>query len=268
MNIQTLCQGIRLPEPMTEQVISACRELDFDGELPIALLMNGDTGVQGFRALCGVLGEDPLGAKQLACQLHCACLRYETYRQMAIPEQIYFDTMGCYSRFVTECLYYKGGYQFDRGWWTWRQLSMRVFRLGQLEYEMRPNGTVAMHIPTGSDLSAEAVDQSLAHAKAFFAQFFPDYAGAMFTCNSWLLSPTLGELLSEGSNILAFQKRFRLTHVDPEAKEYISWLFQRLPEAEPAELPEHTSLQRNTKKFILNGGKIGSAAGYLKTDKE
>lgn len=268
MNIQTLCRSICLPEPMMEQVMSACRTLDFGSGLPLEPMMNGDTGLQGFQVLSAVLEEDPLGAKQLACQLHCACLRYDTYRQMGIPEKIYFDTMACYSRFVTECLYYKGSYQFDRGWWTWRQLSMRVFRLGQLEYELRSDGNVGLHIPSGSDLSPEAVDRSLNEAKVFLAEFFPDYADAPFTCNSWLLSPALGELLPEGSNILAFQRRFYLTHIDPEPKDYISWLFQCLPDTVYEELPENTSLQRKVKKAILSGGKIGSAAGYFVIEKE
>ena len=262
MNIQTLCSMIRMPEPMAVQVMEAYDELDFD-TVPLNLLMNGDTGLQGFQELCRVLGDDPLGAKQLACQLHCACLRYDTYRQMGIPDGIYFDTMSCYSRFVTECLYYKGGYQFDRGWWTWRQLSMRIFRLGQLEYELRPDGTVAMHIPTGADLSPKAVDQSLKEADAFLERFFPDYRNSRFTCSSWLLSPALETLLDEGSNILNFQRRFMCNRRDLEARDYVSWLFKTLPEADPATLPENTSLQRRAKKYILNGGQIGSAAGDL-----
>lgn len=265
MNIQTLCCEIRLPATMTDQVLAAYSELDLDDFcLPLSLLMNSDTGLEGFQKLTQVLGEDPLGAKQLACQLHCACLRHETYREMGIPDQIYFDTMSCYARFVMECLYYKGGYQFDRGWWTWRQLSMKVFRLGQLEYELKPDGTVAIHIPTGTDFSAAAVDISLSQVKSFLKQFFPDYANATLTCNSWLLSPALKDLLVEESNILSFQRRFTLTDTNSEAKDYVSWLFQCLPDADPAGLPESTSLQRKAKQFILAGGKIGSAAGYLK----
>lgn len=264
MDIQSLCRRIRMPEPMAEQVMRACQVLVFEDVPPLFLLMNEDTGLKGFQDLSKVLEDDSFGVKQLACQLHCACLRYETYREMGIPENIYFDTMSCYSRFVTECLYYKGGYQFDRGWWTWRQLSMKLFRLGQLEYELKPDGTVAMHIPTGTDLSAEAVDASLVQVKSFLLKFFPDYANARFTCNSWLLSPSLGELLSEESRILNFQRRFALTHTNPEAKDFVSWLFQCLPDADPTGFTENTSLQRKAKQFILAGGKIGSAAGYLR----
>jgi hypothetical protein len=45
--------------------------------------------------------------------------------------------------------------------------------------------------------------------------------------------------------------------------EYVSWLFQCMPDADPVDFPENTSLQRNAKKFVLKGGKIGSAAGFL-----
>ena len=269
MDIQSLCRKIRMPEQMTQMVMEAWQALyPLQAELPLKYLMDGENGLAGFQKLTCALGDDPLGVKQLACQLHCACLRYETYRELKIPEDIYFDTMSCYTRFVTECLYYKGGYQFDRGWWTWRQLSMKVFRLGALEYELRPEGNVAMHIPTGTDLSNMAVDQSIMQARVFLEKFFPDYVAARFTCNSWLLSPALEQLLSEPSNILAFQRRFCLTDIDPEPMDYVCWLFQRLPDAPVESLPERTSLQRKVKAFMFSGGKLGNAAGYLKTDKE
>ena len=48
MNIQTLCSMIRLPEPMAVQVMKAYEELNLDA-VPWHLLMNGDTGFQGFQ---------------------------------------------------------------------------------------------------------------------------------------------------------------------------------------------------------------------------
>jgi hypothetical protein len=145
---------------------------------------------------------------------------------------------------------------------------MRVFRLGQLEYELLPDGNIAMHIPTGSDLKPACVKQSVRCAKAFMDRYFPERSNARYTCNSWLLSPALSDLLSQESNILAFQKLFELTDLDPEAMDYVSWLFQRLPGADAGDFPENTSLQRRAKQFILSGGRIGKAAGYLKFDKE
>lgn len=268
MDIQTLCEKIQMPEEMTDMVVSVAQTIDFCDLSPISLLMDRETGLRGFEELTAVLGDDPLGVRQLACQLYCACLCYNTYREMGIPDQIYYDTMTCYTRFVTECFYYRDGYQFDRGWWTWRQLSMCVFRLGELEYELRPNKTIAMHIPTGAKFSPEDVDSSLTKATEFLREFFPEYVGVPFTCNSWLLSPSLEPLLPDSSNIINFQRRFCRTDINLEPMDYVSWLFQRLPDVDPKDLPENTSLQSAVKKFVLNGGRIGNAAGYLITNKE
>lgn len=263
MDLQTLCSRIQMPEPIACRVLEVLDEIKMEPDV-LHLLMTPETGFQGYQELCRLLGDDPEGVKQLACQLHCACLRHETYRRMGIPDDIYFATMSCYSRFVTECLYYKGGYQFDRGWWTWRQLGMVVFRLGSLEFELRPEGNVAIHIPSGTDLSPTAVEESISRIEAFLAEFFPERAGCRITCNSWLLSPGLAGLLSPESNILSFQKRFKIIKSDLEAQDYISWLFQRLPGTAFEDLPEETTLQKKVKQFILHGGKIGNTAGELK----
>lgn len=264
MDIQTLCREIHLPDIVAERVLSANDELNYESlAKPLSLLMQRQTGLEGFRILSATLGDDPEGIKMLTCHLHCACIRYETYRQIGISDDIYYATMSCFSRFVMECLYYKGGYQFDRGWWTWRQLSLSVFRLGQFEYELRENGVVAVHIPTASDLSPKSVDASLSKAMEFFAAFFPEHTGGDFTCRSWLLSPSLKELLTTSSNIIQFQNRFEIQEMDMENQDYVSWLFQRLPDTDPAVFPEATSLQRKAKEFLLNGGKIGTAYGIL-----
>lgn len=264
MNIQKLCEKIALPQPVQHRVLQADEELNYEAlKEPLRLLMERDTGLQGFQALTAALGEDPEGIKMLTCQLHCACLRYESYQKLGISDEIYFATMSCYTRFVTECLYYKGGYQFDRGWWTWRQLSLSVFRLGQLEFELREDGGISVHIPTATDLSPAAVDASLTQAADFLRRYFPDYAESDFTCRSWLLSPALSKLLDEKSRILSFLRRFEIREVDEENGDYISWLFQSLPGTPVENLPERTSLQRKAKQHLMQGGKIGNAYGVL-----
>ncbi len=264
MDIQTLCRAIQLPDVVAERVLRTNDELNFERlEEHLSLLMDRRTGLEGYQTLTEALGEDPEGIKMLTCQLRCACRRYETYQQMGISDEIYFATMGCFSRFVMECLYYKGCYQFDRGWWTWRQLSMSVFRLGQLEYELREDGNVGVHIPTASDLSPASVDASLQKALAFMDDCFPAYSGAQFTCRSWLLSPAVEKLLEPSSNILHFLRRFDIREVDADNQDYVSWLFQRLPGMDPASFPETTSLQRKAKQYLLSGGKIGNAYGVM-----
>ena len=209
------------------------------------------------------LGEDDMG--MLACQLRAAVHTRELYRKAGIPDRVFLDTMGCFRRFLRETMHRTGKLCFDRGWWSYRQLSMRLFRLGQLEFEMcgEPHA-VSVHIPSDSRMSSEEVDRSLEQLRSFLPKYFPDYADAPVGCESWLLSPVLREHLGECSNIRSFQDRFRLIHVVDEAQDVLEWLF-RVPEGTPVPtFPEGTSLQRNIKKYMLAGGKIGVARGILK----
>lgn len=83
-------------------------------------------------------------------------------------------------------------------------------------------------------------------------------------CNSWLLSPELGMMLLETSNINNFQKRFEIIKENIEDREYIEWLFEKLETTEYTKLPEHTSLQKKVKKLLIDGGNIGTAFGVMK----
>ena len=78
------------------------------------------------------------------------------------------------------------------------------------------------------------------------------------------MSPTLKSLLSEKSNILAFQNRFDIMEENKEDKEYIEWLFQVPADTEYLKLPEKTSLQKKVKKLLLNGGTVGVAYGIMR----
>lgn len=209
------------------------------------------------------LGEDDMD--MLACQLRAAVRTRELYRQAGIADRIFLDSMGCFRRFLGETMYRTGKLCFDRGWWSYRQLSMRLFRLGQLEFEfLHEPHAIAMHIPSDSCISPEEVDRSLAQLQTFLPKHFPDYLDAPIGCESWLLSPSIMEHLREGSNIRSFQERFLLIHVVDDAPDVQEWLF-RVPNGTPvSEFPESTSLQRNLKKHMLEGGKVGVARGILK----
>lgn len=155
---------------------------------------------------------------------------------------------------------------FDRGWWTYRQVSMSLFRIGTLEFELDKSGkekAVAVHIPSDADLSERAVDSSLEQAGSFFRRYYPDYQYDKYICDSWLLSPVLQELLPRQSNIVRFQERFVITGRNEEEKEYIEWLFQVPVNTAYRKLPESTALQRKAKELLLAGGNIGTAYGFM-----
>ena len=156
---------------------------------------------QAYVGLKTALGEDADGWKMLWCQLVCASRQRKRYETGAI----YVETMKAFSRFVNECRRRTGKYRFDRGWWTWRQVSGRVVRLGALEYEKRTREgqkVIDIHIPSDASLVPERVDASLKEAR----RYFDDSAKIPWTCDSWLLSPALRPLFAQKTRISA---RFR-----------------------------------------------------------
>ena len=97
----------------------------------------------------------------------------------------------------------------------------------------------------------------------FMEKYYPDPVRGRFICESWLLSPVLKELLPENSKILAFQNRFEIISENREDRDYIEWVFQAPPGTEIRQLPEKTSLQRNVKRLLLEGGNVGAACGII-----
>lgn len=267
MRLQELYAVIGLPDEAVrrlEAAAPAVRLSDFEEEL--AGMMDIAAAEAAYRRLCARLPGDDGCWAMLLCQLECARRDAGRYRALGMGMDVFADTMKCFSRFLRECAEKNGRMFFDRGWWTYRQLSMRIFRLGQLEYELREEGGapfVSLHIPSDADLSPAAVDDSLARADAFFAAHAPAYARARRGCESWLLSPALRPYLPEGSRIRAFQDRFEILEEERTSRGFMEWLFRAAEDADPASLPERTRLQRGVKRLLLEGGGVGSARGVL-----
>ena len=229
-------------------------------------LMDRETAVESYRHLKTLLEEDKDNMKMLYCQLECARRVFDQYQKKHIKDTIYKDTMKCFSRFIEECKKKNGRMFFDRDWWTYRQISMSLFRIGELEYEFQKyegENVIAIHIPSDANLSKGAVDASMKQAEIFFQNYYHDYKYEKYSCDSWLLSPRLKPLLSRKSNILSFQNRFHIVRENNEDKGYIEWLFQVPIDTNYKNLPAKTDLQKKVKEILLNGGNIGSAYGII-----
>lgn len=267
MEMEALYDLIGLQTEVRSRLCLACEEVDPGQVEPyLVRMMEQDTAAEAYKELTALLTQDDDNMKMLYCQLECARRQHEKFRQRGITETVYADTMKCFTRFLGECRQKNGRMFFDRGWWTYRQVSMGLFRIGALEYEFREQGedrTVAVHIPSDADLSPEAVEDSFREAAVFFRTCYPDFGYDRYTCESWLMSPVLKQLLPEKSNIVAFQKRFTIRSVDKEEKEYIEWLFQVPMDTAYDRLPERTTLQRKVKELLLAGGTVGSAYGII-----
>ena len=266
--MRELCAAIEMPEEVTEYVVEIDAGFEYETvEGVLGKLFVQETWKEGLKELKKHLGEDERGLRMLACMLHCGRKTWEFYEEKGISGQVFVDTMKCFSRFVGEHKVSYGVYGFDREWWTVRQLSGKLFRIGELEYETRKvdgEPVIDLHIPSDTRLERELLLASIRQARDFLEEKFPEYGNAKMQCHSWLLSPTLKEVLAPEANILAFQELFEI-EVLGEDKEgsYKEWVFKR-SDLPLADLPENTSLQRRMKGYLLSGGSVLEARGYLK----
>lgn len=264
--MEQFCREIGLPEEAIGRVLEIHERADFHPDT--RKLCCPESWEEGLSELKQAFGEDPLGYKMLCAQLRCAMDAWETYEKLGFSRKIYADTMAAFSRFVKEHMESFGTYGFDRDFWTVRQISCTLFRIGQLEYELvhrdgKP--VLSMHIPSDADLSLPGLRASYLQARELLNPVFPEWADAPIYCESWLLSQNLPQLLPESSRILGFQRSYRITPVSRTDSNVLMWVYKNR-DIPLAELPEQTSLQRSLKAFLLSGGVFRDGQGYLIED--
>lgn len=269
MTVKELSEKIGLQDYMAKGVCEFVDTYDLSAvEEIVEGLSQAEKSAETYEKLTKTFEEDPAKIKELSCFLLAACRTYEKYREKGISEKIFFDTMKCFVRYTEETKVRFDKYEFDRGFWAYRQSSMLLFRLGQLEFEMRKDdegkNVIGVHIPSDAILTDANVDESLDMAEEFFPKYYPDYADCEYSCYSWLLAPKLRELLGEDSNIVHFQNRFHIHTEDREPLSVLEWVFKVKDDTDFADLPENTSLQRKAKALLLQGDNVGIGIGTLK----
>lgn len=269
LDLEKLCRRINMPEEVIQKILKISKNYDLLQYQPlIHRLTIASEWEDGLLELQKRLPEDKDGLIILTCMLTAGLTTYENYARKGICEDIFFDTFGCFSRFVREHKVSYGRFGFDREFWTPRQLSMLLFRIGILEYELYTDDgseLISIHIPSDSDLSEVNCRRSYLRSKEFLAQYFPEFHYEKYVCESWLLSPYLKEILPEYSRIIRFQNAFVIESVDLKSRDYMEWVFKNR-NLSIDEVPQETSLQRKMKEYLKKGGLIGNGAGHLKPD--
>lgn len=266
MNLDELCKCIALPNPMREKVLASSDRFN-ETEIKVFFekLDNPLNWKENMDEMKVSLGEDADGSKILTIMLLCTIETYKEYKKRGISEAIFSDTMRFCTRFINEHYEVYGTYAFKWDWWFPRQISLREFRIGELEYEMRYDdgkSVINIHIPADADMCLKNIRKSYKDARIFFQRFFPEYGQADMVCNSWLLSPVLAQMLPQNSNIFNFQKEFNIISIDEKSNDGIKWVYKR-EDIPFKELPENTLLQKEIKKHLLAGKFIGCAYGKL-----
>lgn len=126
------------------------------------------------------------------------------------------------------------------------------------------DAVVFIHIPAGVSLTPDAVESSIALARTFLSEYFPDYDYRAFVCYSWLMDPQLVQMLGSDSNISKFNSRFAKLPRKSAGNDVISFVFLK-PDSniDLNTLPERTSLERKLKTHYLDGKYIYELVGYF-----
>ena len=265
-SILHMCELISLQQEIIDKVVAFDNTFDNDHvNDEIKQLLTFETSHEALKSLKDKLGEDPSGIMILTCMVRCLESTYDLYIKLGIPEQTFIDTMNCFPRFIEEHKASYGTYGFDRDWWTVRQIGMKLFRIGELEYELTYEANekvISVHIPSNARLSIINCRESYEESQKFIRTHYPEYKDSKYICDSWLLSPALKELLPSTSNIIGFQEAFEVSEWNKEEEEFIEWVYKKRYD-NYKELPVRSSLQRNMKEYLLMGGVVGAAYGQL-----
>ena len=101
-------------------------------------------------------------------------------------------------------------------------------------------------------------------------EYLPEWASLRHTCESWMMSPKLKEILPETSGILWFQSLFEFEKYTPTLRGVMEFVFKlevfQQETVDLKDLREDTSLQRAVKEYILAGGDPGEARAVFKWD--
>lgn len=208
------------------------------------------------------------------------CIKYanditkQKYIDLGISLDVFYDTMSDIAIWCDN--------NNNRGLrnfkWIANHLNCELFKIGRLQFQLYKckNNTlkydylpfnygdnlVYIHIPQGEKLEFSRCVESLQNSVAFFAKYFKDFEYKFYFCESWLLYQNNFEYMSPSSNILQFQSLFDVIYNCCNDSQAIERIFGKR-QIFKKKYPENTSLQRNAKRYMLDGNKLGMGIGII-----
>lgn len=177
------------------------------------------------------------GKQKLALVLNALPYVYAKYQEKGIDEKIFFDTFSDIKIWCDNGFEQYGTQGLENLSWIAKHLSMKIFRIGRLQYEFSrflilPHAKlkdvikcpyrlgekcITLHIPQGEKLDTQKCLTSIKDANAFFEKYYPDYKYRCYTVITWLVNPNLENVLGEDSNIVKFGKLFHILGYVPDS---------------------------------------------------
>lgn len=265
MDIELLANKINLNSELKNKVLSL---VESDRAKLISLCKKADN--DNFKS---VFTKNDM-IKLAVALLYSVEFTYPKYQKAVISDEIYFETMKDIAVWC-ENNNNKGLKNLP---WIKNHLNFDLFKIGRLQfqiykcdnrtlnYDLLPfsfgENLIYVHIPQGEKLVYAECVNSLKNAKSFFGEYFPNYDFDYFFCESWLLYGENWQFMNSSSNILQFSTLFDLVYSVEDDRQAIERIFGKRKIIK-SKYEEKTTLQRNAKRFMQNGGKLGEGIGIL-----
>lgn len=149
--------------------------------------------------------------------------------------------------------------------WPQGYADRRRVELDLLQWELvleEGDWVLDVHIPAGGPMTHGLCRDSYRQAAAFVREYMSGRDIKAFVCHSWLLSPQLGRILPETSNIVKFQRDYRLVPVLSDDHQLFERVFG-LKTTDLSGLPRDTTLRRRVLEYLSAGNVIHGAAGFM-----
>ena len=129
----------------------------------------------------------------------------------------------------------------------------KAYSKAEWEVYLRPgDDLLSFHIPEGADISLDTVIAQFEKGRRIAKERYPEHKGQDIYGASWILDPSLNEIVRPDSKIARLMKLFTLYPVKSDGNSVFSFVFERKPER-LEDLPEDSSLRRGLKKMYLEG---------------
>jgi hypothetical protein len=217
----------------------------------------------------------------------------DCHRQLRVPDDISRETLSHLGRALAAYRASHGKCGIEIGPWDWLRYTGWLYDVGRLQampYRLRTHPkeagplfwyddetaarlglpfrqadpAIGIHIQPGAPLTPEACDESLRRMRDGLASVYSEKPARIATCTSWLLDEQLAEYLPSDSNIVAFQRRFRLV---PGARDdnaaILRFVFGDPNPPDLNSLPQDTALQRVVVSHIQSGRHWRMRTGWL-----
>ena len=206
----------------------------------------------------------------------------ETYLENGLSESMWRQSMLDLKCKMMVCKSVKNIWGMFVAWWYDGFFRMERFGLGRMEFELfdfpldyyekdgkvlrKGDKVINCHIAkTGEPLAPEMIEDAYQQAAEFFKEEFKGKPIPFF-CESWLIYSKMDDLLPAKSNIRSFKERFDVIHDHLYEKGDYSEMW-RLYDMDFTgnldDFPGDSSLRRNYKQFLKDGGQVGEGYGVF-----